>query len=64
MSTEPKMELTTRCGRCQKEIEGSHAKAEVCWYCHAYLCYPCWDEFGHCGHPEADETNRRARGEI
>ena len=47
------------CGRCGNQIPGD--RAESCWFCQVGLCYDCWDEFGHCGHPEADEANRRAR---
>ena len=47
------------CGRCQQPIKV--AEAEICWYCLRYLCYECWDEFGHCGHPEAEAINDRAR---
>ena len=35
--------------------------AEFCWYCGKTLCGECWEERGHCGHPEADEANREAR---
>lgn len=44
------------CGRC-------HASGadEVCWWCPEFLCVPCWEEVGHCGHPEAEEQNRLAR---
>jgi uncharacterized CHY-type Zn-finger protein len=50
---------TTRCGRCKKEI--SSVDAETCWYCIEDLCPGCWDEYGHCGHPEADKANEEAR---
>lgn len=46
------------CGRCGRDIDRA---PEFCWYCLGDLCYPCWDEVGHCGHPEADEANRKAR---
>lgn len=47
------------CGRCGKEINKD--SAEVCWFCIDWLCCECWDEYGHCGHREADEANERAR---
>jgi len=47
------------CGRCGRIIPGT--EAEHCWYCPKRLCRECWDEHGHCGHPEADEQNRLAR---
>jgi len=49
----------TICGRCKKEIPAN--EAETCWYCHADLCFECWDEVGHCGHPEAEEINDMGR---
>jgi hypothetical protein len=45
-----------RCARC-----GVDGAEEFCWACHAWLCAGCWDLFGHCGHPEADEVNRQGR---
>ena len=51
---------TTKCGRCEKAILDLSG-AECCWYCTNWLCYSCWDEFGHCGHRKADEQNERAR---
>jgi hypothetical protein len=52
-------ELTSSncCGRCGIVLSDH----EYCWYCHHHLCSPCWDKFGHCGHPEADQANERAR---
>jgi len=44
------------CGRC-----GTEPADECCWFCQACLCVACWDLYAHCGHPEADEANRRAR---
>jgi hypothetical protein len=46
------------CARCNTTLGD---RPEVCWYCHAYLCGDCWEAVGHCGHPEADEANRRCR---
>lgn len=48
----------TICGRCKRVIRQDHA--EICWYCLEDLCYDCWDEYGHCGHPEADKINEIA----
>lgn len=47
------------CERC-----GNGDGTQFCWYCQEGLCYPCWDAYGHCGHPEADALNEwgRARG--
>lgn len=45
------------CNRCKAVV----AKPEGCWYCSADLCDACWDEHGHCGHPEAEAQNERAR---
>lgn len=49
-----------KCGRCGKALIYDDDE-EFCWYCHAPLCYDCWDHFGHCGHPEANAENERAR---
>ena len=38
------------CGRCQVPIE----QGEPCWYCEQLLCVDCWEDTGHCGHPDAD----------
>jgi hypothetical protein len=47
------------CHRCHDPIpEGG----EHCWYCtEPCLCGYCWDEHGHCGHPEADAIDARMR---
>ena len=47
------------CNRCGAPI--APGKDESCWWCIEALCYSCWDEYGHCGHTEADEWNERAR---
>jgi len=52
----------TRCGFCDRRVEES--EAEYCWYCGGRLCGLCWEEVGHCGHPEADEINRKTRRDI
>ena len=44
------------CGRCKKAV--TKGKEEWCWFCPEPLCYPCWEEVGHCGHPEADAINK------
>ena len=48
----------TACGRCKKSVV--EADAEYCWYCIGYLCASCWDDFGHCGHPEATKFEKDA----
>jgi len=47
------------CGRCHKSI--LEKEAECCWWCTNWLCFECWDEYGHCGHSEADKINEEAR---
>lgn len=49
----------TYCNCCKRKI--TIEEAEACWYCIADLCYECWDEFGHCGHIEAERMNEIAR---
>lgn len=51
--------MIVHCGRCGKEIERDDA--EVCWWCQGDLCVECWETHGHCGHPEAEAINERAR---
>ena len=51
----PKIE----CARCACPVPADDA--EFCWYCHARLCFVCWDAYGHCGHPEADAQNEQVR---
>lgn len=48
------------CGRCGKPIWDLD-DAETCWWCTGPLCYECWEEYGHCGHPEAEAMNEYAR---
>ena len=31
-----------------------------CWYCEAPLRADCWEDTGHCGHPEADALDEAA----
>lgn len=47
------------CGRCGERVR--KRVAELCWYCSGYLCGLCWDEYGHCGHPEAEKFNQQDR---
>ena len=49
--------LYFKCLRCNERV----LVVESCWYCHGELCAPCWEAFGHCGHPEAEAENERAR---
>jgi hypothetical protein len=44
------------CGYCGRAVE--KAGAERCWHCHSPLCGDCWEEIGHCGHPEAYQRDR------
>jgi hypothetical protein len=44
------------CKRCH--ARESEFTAETCWYCDGQLCYQCWEDFGHCGHPEAEAINK------
>jgi hypothetical protein len=46
------------CRRCRKE---AGYDPDVCWYCLEPLCEECWDKYGHCGHPEAEAINEKAR---
>jgi hypothetical protein len=48
------MDADDPCPRC-----GQPAECEICWFCLAHLCDRCWEEAGHCGHPEAVEINRK-----
>jgi hypothetical protein len=49
------MDRDILCGRCS--ISLSEKESETCWWCTGELCYSCWDEYGHCGHEEADRSN-------
>ena len=50
------------CARCGAVIPVG--EEEFCWYCAGPLCSPCWEEFGHCGHPEADAINARIAASV
>ncbi len=52
----------TGCGRCGKPVTPD--TSESCWFCLGDLCVECWDRFGHCGHPGADETNDLIRAGL
>ena len=50
-----------KCGLCKVEV--ALYDAEICWYCGGPLCDECWEQYGHCGHAEADlfdESTRKA----
>jgi hypothetical protein len=32
------------CARCHRTIIGGEAAVEFCWWCHARLCWDCWDD--------------------
>jgi len=57
----------TACGRCGARVSSHKATYvpagtwESCWYCLGPLCYPCWDELGHCGHRGAEAINEASR---
>jgi hypothetical protein len=51
----------TKCNRCDREIP--EGQEETCFFCGAALCNRCWDEYGHCGEPEAEMQNNRARAQ-
>lgn len=53
--------MIMHCGRCKKII--LPGKGARCWYCLDILCYDCWDEYGHCGHPEADRKVKQPKEE-
>lgn len=46
-----------KCGGCGAPVT---AAADICWYCNAPLCWDCFEEVGHCGHPEAAALNQAA----
>jgi len=48
------------CNNCKTPMWDTEI-VERCWYCYGPLCGPCWEKSGHCGHPEADEANRKTR---
>ncbi len=53
----------SHCGRCGVEL-CDPKKADVCFYCIAPMCHNCWDNHGHCGHPEAVKMNEEARAVV
>jgi len=56
----PETDTQVRCGRCGKLLLREHER-EYCWLCTGALCGECWEDHGHCGHPAAEEANRKAR---
>lgn len=44
-----------KCNRCKKRFADEE---QYCWFCKGILCFECWDEFGHCGHSDADRMNQ------
>lgn len=48
------------CARCGKAFYDD-TEPDVCWYCQDFLCGDCWEDYGHCGHPEADAQNELAK---
>lgn len=51
--------MPTFCARCGQPISDEHP--QTCWYCGADICIACWEDPGHCGHPEAAKANADAR---
>lgn len=50
------------CGRCQRPVAKS--VAEACWFCSGPLCGECWEQYGHCGHPEAYRIDAKIRSRL
>lgn len=49
------------CGRCKLPIQHGRFFSDTCWYCLSCMCDDCWEEHGHCGHPEAIAINEASR---
>ena len=47
------------CGRCAREIQPG--AGELCFFCEGPICEPCWEEFGWCPHPGADDWQAKLR---
>lgn len=45
------------CARCEKPIMFS--EVESCWYCLAFLCITCWEEYGDCDHTGEETYDRQ-----
>lgn len=52
------------CPRCDTALKEENRYLYCCWLCDADICPACWDEKGHCGHPEADAANMAARAGL
>lgn len=50
--------MKRKCNRCGAPVDDG---TKHCWFCHGVLCQQCWTEFGHCGHPLADQMEAAAR---
>jgi len=50
------------CGRCGGAIPPG--RDELCWFCEGPLCVDCWEDSGHCGHPEADALSEAAEAGL
>ena len=48
------------CPRCKERADDDGCP---CWFCTKSLCSPCWEAFGHCGHPEAERLSELGRRE-
>ena len=49
--------LQNKCGRCGHDINPEEVISH-CWYCRRPMCDACWVDFGHCGHPQAQEVEQ------
>lgn len=52
--------VTDLCGRCGRELHGP-AETEQCFFCCEAICLVCWEDFGYCPHPGADEWQARMK---
>lgn len=53
-------EVTGICGRCARELRGL-SDEEQCLFCEGPLCVGCWERWGYCPHPGADEWQARMK---
>jgi hypothetical protein len=48
------------CGRCARGLPPTDQQ-ESCVFCEEAICGDCWEAFGYCPHPGADEWQERMR---
>jgi hypothetical protein len=53
-------DVTGICGRCARELHGLDDE-ELCLFCEGLLCVDCWESWGYCPHPGADEWQARMK---